>query len=95
MRFEKCLHFSFTRSAFVAGAVLALSGCGSMSGEYPRNGPLIPPVSLRLTESTVVPLENIVTYAGIAVVLYLIVDPLAPNWRIEEARLEPLLCGRY
>lgn len=73
-------------AALVAAALIA--GCGSLSGEYPRSHPLVPDASLRLTENTSLSLEKIVTYAGLAGVAYLVLDPLAPNWRIEEARLD-------
>lgn len=50
-------------------------------------GPLIPDTTVHLGPSVSYPLEKLV-YWGIWVgAAYLILDPLAPNWDIEEARL--------
>ena len=50
-------------------------------------GPLIPDTVVQLGPSVSYPLEKLV-YWGIWVgAAYLILDPLAPNWDIEEARL--------
>jgi hypothetical protein len=50
-------------------------------------GPLIPDTNVQLGPSVSYPLEKLV-YWGIWVgAAYLILDPLAPNWDIEEARL--------
>ncbi|MBK8336499.1 MAG: hypothetical protein IPL03_07855 [Sterolibacteriaceae bacterium] len=70
----------------IAAALLA-AGCSGISGEYPRSTPVIPAASLRVSEGYVVSLEKIVTYAGIAVAVYLVLDPLAPNWQIEQTSL--------
>lgn len=49
--------------------------------------PLIPEATVQLGPSVAYPLEKLV-YWGIWVgAAYLILDPFAPNWRIEEARL--------
>jgi hypothetical protein len=78
-----------------AGATLAicllLAGCGSwqiptnLSGNLPRKGSIIPDTTLRLTPSTSVSLDQIVRWGAYAGVAYLLLDPWAPNWRIEEA----------
>lgn len=50
-------------------------------------GPLIPDANLQLGPSVSYPLEKLV-YWGIWVgAAWLILDPLAPNWEVEEARL--------
>ncbi|MEW6513289.1 MAG: hypothetical protein AB1443_04730 [Pseudomonadota bacterium] len=50
-------------------------------------GPLIPDATVQLGPSVSYPVEKLV-YWGIWVgAAYLILDPLAPNWDIEEARL--------
>lgn len=72
--------------AGVAGALL-LAACSSISGQYPRNTPLLPDAAIRLTPSTAVSLEQVAVVAGAATVLYLVYDPLAPNWKIEERAL--------
>ena len=50
-------------------------------------GPIIPDATVQLGPSVTYPVEKLV-YWGIWVgAAYLILDPLAPNWDIEEARL--------
>jgi hypothetical protein len=50
-------------------------------------GPLIPDTNVQLGPSVSYPVEKLV-YWGIWVgAAYLILDPFAPNWKIEEARL--------
>lgn len=68
--------------------VLLLVGCKSVNGDYPRNQTLIPSAGLKLSENYTLPLEKLVYFAGAAYVVYLVLDPLAPNWEIEEARLD-------
>ena len=70
----------------IAAALLA-AGCSSISGEYPRSSPVIPAASIRFSEGYAVSLEKLVTYAGVATAVYLVLDPLAPNWRIEQTQL--------
>ena len=69
-----------------------LAGCGAwkiptrLGGEIPAKGSVVPETNLHLTPSITYPLEKLVfwgTYIGVA---YLILDPLAPNWEIEEAK---------
>lgn len=53
--------------------------------------PLLPDRTISLSPTTSIPLEKLV-YWGIYVgVAYMILDPLAPNWNIEEAQLDPQL----
>lgn len=75
------------KAVAILAAALVAAGCGTLSGTYPRSNPLLPAASLHLTENTTVSLEKLVTYAGVAGLAYLVLDPLAPNWRIEEAAL--------
>lgn len=70
-----------------------LSGCGAMNypgpsaldGNFPAQGPILPDTALNLTKSVQVPLEKIVNWGLYAGVAWLILDPLAPNWEIEQA----------
>lgn len=48
-----------------------------------RVRPIIPNRSLQISKSLSVPLEGL----ALGVAVYLVVDPLGPNWRIEETRL--------
>jgi hypothetical protein len=76
-----------TACAAVAGAILALSGCSSTRAPGEPTT-LIPDKTFNLSPSHTIPVESIV--AG--VLIYLIVDPLAPNWKVE---VEPLSPTRY
>jgi hypothetical protein len=60
---------------------------GRLSGNLPASGPIIPNTTLQLTPSTSIPLEKIVSWGAYLGVAYLILDPWAPNWQIEEAPL--------
>ncbi len=70
-------------------SLLLVAGCSSVSGSYPRTGAIVPAASIQLTESYALSLEKIVTYAGVAGIAYLVLDPFAPNWQIEQAQLAP------
>lgn len=80
------------RLKLMAGVLLlGLAGCGTLgkdgslatdsSGGEIR--PLLPNRSLQVTRSLSIPLEGLALGAA----LYLVTDPLGPNWRIEESRL--------
>jgi len=70
--------------AYLMGATLALSACGS-PGSNPS--PLFPDKKLQLTGETSLKLSSLLNAAVIAAVIYVVYDPLAPNWEIEEQRL--------
>jgi hypothetical protein len=71
----------------------ALAGCGalnypgptSLGGNLPAQGPIIPDTTLNISNAVQIPLERIVTWGLYAGAAYLILDPLAPNWEIEQA----------
>ncbi len=73
-------------------AAAALAGCGSfsiptnVSGNLPRSGTVIPSTTLNLAPSVSIALEKVVYWGMYAGAAYLILDPLAPNWDIEQAR---------
>ncbi|MBP7421789.1 MAG: hypothetical protein KA806_00040 [Sulfuritalea sp.] len=60
-------------------------GVSSLSGALPAQGPLVPDTSLNLTSQVQIPLEKIVAWGLYAGAAWLILDPLAPNWEIEQA----------
>jgi len=70
-----------------------LAGCGtlnypgptSLDGNFPAQGPIIPDTTLNLTKSMQIPLDKVVAWGLYAGVAWLILDPLAPNWEIEQA----------
>jgi len=71
----------------VAG-ILGCTGYSSrLSGDIPRSGSLIPNTSFQIAPALAIPLEKIVYWGAYAGVAYLILDPFAPNWDIEEAPL--------
>lgn len=55
------------------------------SGTFFKGG-LIPATNIALTPTYTVPLEKLVYWAGVAAIAYYVVDPLAPNWEIQEAK---------
>lgn len=71
--------------------LLGLAGCGTLSKDSPLGSdssgdsikPVIPNKSLQISKSLSIPLEGLVLGAA----LYLVVDPLSPNWQIEESRI--------
>ena len=64
-------------------AALAGGACTGINNVSSSNI-LIPPETLNISPSVMIPAESIA--AG--VILYLIVDPLAPNWQIQQAQLD-------
>ncbi len=48
--------------------------------------PLIPDANVELGPTTRISLEKLVYWGAAAAVAYLVLDPMAPNWEIEEAR---------
>lgn len=65
-------------------AGVALAGCSSTGGSA---SPLIPDKAIHLTAKTSVSLSTLATVAVVAAAIYVVYDPLAPNWEIEESRL--------
>jgi hypothetical protein len=86
MRAVTCIARSRAGALGLACAVgLGMAGCTSIDGPSPV---LIPNEALVVSRSLSIPADAIV--AGVA--LYFIIDPLAPNWRIESHDLGG---GRY
>ena len=86
---------TFRNAAFLACALIltaGLAGCGGwqvptrLDGDLPRKGSVIPDTNLKLLPSFSVSLEKLIYWGGTAAVAYLVLDPLAPNWDIQEAR---------
>lgn len=69
--------------ALVLIAAATLSGCSAVDGQRTSNV-IIPGRALNVSPSLTIPAEAMVASA----VLFAIVDPLAPNWRAEAARLD-------
>jgi hypothetical protein len=67
---------------------LALGACGSSSVKsIPSTGTMIPNYTLKVAPSISVALEKVIYWGALAGIAYLVLDPLAPNWDIEEAPL--------
>jgi hypothetical protein len=69
-----------------------LTGCATntsntLSGQLPITGPIIPSGSLALSTKNVYSYETLAAGAMAAGLLYLVYDPLAPNWSVEETPL--------
>jgi hypothetical protein len=74
-------------AAMLAGVALVSAGCSSMD-DYSGPRTLIPARTLNVSPSLHIPAEGIVA----AAIIYYIVDPLAPNWKVE---VQPLGTQRY
>jgi hypothetical protein len=59
------------------------AGCSGVSG-ISGASVLVPPDQIALSKSLVLPMESIAAGA----LLFVIIDPLAPNWTIEETRVD-------
>lgn len=65
-----------------------LAACASDSvRSVPTSGSAIPDYTLKVSPSLAIGLEKIVYWGALAGIAYVILDPLAPNWEIEEAPL--------
>lgn len=62
------------------------SEAAAKAGTSLIGGPLIPDTVVQLGPSVAYPLEKLVYWGIYAAAAYLILDPLAPNWDIQEAR---------
>jgi hypothetical protein len=71
------------RLLFFALLSCALAGCSS-KGLAP-NSSIIPATTINLSKSVQIPLESVVVWGVYAGAAWLILDPLAPNWEIEQA----------
>jgi hypothetical protein len=76
------------RRLLAAALILALSACGTDTAKsIPTSGTLLPNTTLKISPSYSVALEKVVGWGALVGVAYLVLDPLSPNWRIEEAPL--------
>jgi hypothetical protein len=69
------------RACAIAAATVVIAGCSSLDDTQPTT--LIPARSLNLSPSLTIAAESVAA-AGI---IYAIVDPLAPNWKVEVESL--------
>ena len=71
-------------AALMMVAAVSITGCSSTGSAA---SPLIPAKSIQLTTTTSVSLSTLATAAVVVAAIYFVYDPLAPNWEIEESRL--------
>lgn len=78
------------KAPLIAAVTLALAaaGCSTLDRSLPSaTSSIIPDTRLRLTPGYTTTPEKLIYFAGAAYVAYLVLDPMAPNWEIEEAKL--------
>lgn len=74
------------RLLFALALASLLAACSTPGGGTAAT-PLVPNKALNLTAQTSVSLANLAAGAVMIGAIYLVYDPLAPNWEIEEQRL--------
>lgn len=74
-------------TAALLAATLA-AACSSLDRSLPSaTSSVIPDTKLRLTPGYTTTPEKLIYFAGAAYLAYVVLDPMAPNWTIEEAQL--------
>lgn len=72
------------RQVLLLALCATLTACSS-TGTAGKS--LIPDKAIQLTAKTSISLSNLATGLAVAAAIHLVYDPLAPNWEIEESRL--------
>jgi hypothetical protein len=72
--------------AAVGAAVAGTALLGYRIAKSDTTNPVIPDKSLVLGPSTTIAIEKLVYWGAFIGAAYLVLDPLAPNWEIEEAQ---------
>jgi hypothetical protein len=75
------------RRAAVVAMALAMGACTSSVKSIPSSGTMIPDYTFRVSPGISVALDKIVYWGALAGIAYYVLDPLSPNWEIEEAPL--------
>jgi hypothetical protein len=65
----------------------ALCACSTTEKSIPSSRYLLPNASLKVSPSISVALDKVVIWGALAGIAYLVLDPWAPNWDIEETPL--------
>lgn len=71
-------------AALVIAVAISVAGCSSATKTAL---PLIPDKTIQLTAKTSLKLSTLATGLAVAAAIYVVYDPLAPNWEIEESKL--------
>lgn len=82
------LRRALRRALLLAGCGL-LGACSAINGTYPRSSPILPDAGIRLTTGTTITFEQVLGVGIAGALIYVVYDPLAPNWTIEEQALNP------
>jgi len=68
--------------------LLSLSACGTVTSKaIPSTGSILPNATLQIGPTIAYSVEQITVAAATGALLYVVYDPLAPNWNIEEKAL--------
>ncbi|HTY02174.1 MAG TPA: hypothetical protein VMC81_00440 [Rhodocyclaceae bacterium] len=73
------------RTALAVMVGCALCACSTTTKDIPSNRYLLPNATLKVSPSISVGLDKVVIWGALAGAAYYVLDPLAPNWDIEEA----------
>ena len=78
----------FPKVAALLGIALLVAACGSTQTKtIPSSGSLLPNATVQIGPTIAYSVEQIAVAGAAAAVLYVVYDPLAPNWSIEERPL--------
>ena len=77
-----------TRAIVLAACCFSVGAC-STGQSYPHGWSLIPDVSVNVAQGSQIALADLVVGAVVLGVAYTVIDPLAPNWSLQETRLSP------
>ena len=66
---------------------LSLVACGTTTKSFPSSGSLLPNATLQIGPTIAYSVESIIVAGAAGALLYVVYDPLAPNWSIEETPL--------
>jgi hypothetical protein len=75
------------RIPFAFALAVLLAACSSNPKTIPSSGSYVGNASLQLTPNLNIPIEKLVFWGAYAGIAYWVLDPLTPNWSIEEAQL--------
>lgn len=69
----------------VVGVTLGLSSCGTPTATtLPNQGSLLPNATVQVTPTVAYTTQQIYNAGIVGALIYIVYDPLAPNWSIEE-----------
>lgn len=65
----------------------SLAACHTFHGDFPGTTSLVPDGSIKIFPKYKIAYADAVQVLGVAALVYVVTDPLAPNWEITETRL--------